>query len=422
MTVELSTLGEVIKETYEGNANTNAYTDDEKSKLAGIESEATKNSPDAYILNRQNHTGVQSSATIIDLPDVLANKVDVVEGKGLSDANFTQAEKDKLAQLEDGHFKGVFVGLQSLEDTHPTGEPGDYAVVDDGVDLVWYQWDTSAWSVRQGESADVTPAQVKTYYESNPDTNAFTDDEKSGLANLLASNRFTFRRRGTWNAETNTPELLNGSGVNGDFYVVTVPGTRDFGVGPFNFRVQDWVIYAGGVWQRLTVADQLLDWDDIQNKPAAVEPRGMIGPSIASCLVHLTANQLTSNEAYWGINWDAAIYDHFGIWSGATLFTMPEWATHARVSATVQWASANASWRALGCQVNGVEPIGSGFVRGLSAAGTAPQFNFQSAIIPVEPGDNIRIMSYQFSGSSLNLTAGSRGQNCWAQIELFESI
>lgn len=418
---ELSTLGHVIKPAYEAQPNTNAFTDAEKSKLAGIESEATKNAPDGDLLDRGNHTGVQAAASIIDLPDLLADKVDAEDGKGLSDANFTQAEKDKLAQLEDGHFKGVFVGLQALEDAHPDGEPGDYAVVDDGVDLVWYQWDSTEWSVRQGESAEITPSQVKSYYESNPDTNVFTDGEKSGLANLLASNRFTFRRRGTWNAATNTPELLNGTGVNGDFYVVTTPGAQDFGVGPFNFRVQDWVIYAGGVWQRLTVADQQIDWGDIQNKPDIVEPRGAIGPPIASCLVHLTENQLTNSGQYWGINWDAAIYDEFGIWSGATLFIVPEWATHARVSATVQWASAGASWRALGCQVNGVEPIGSGFVRGQSTSGTAPQFNFTSAVIPVSPGDSIRIMSYHSSSPTLNLTAGSRGQNCWAQIELFEA-
>src|SRR5690625_1434556 len=40
---ELSTLGGVIKTAYEGEANTNAYTDAEKTKLAGIEEGAEVN-------------------------------------------------------------------------------------------------------------------------------------------------------------------------------------------------------------------------------------------------------------------------------------------------------------------------------------------------------------------------------------------
>ncbi|ABS12973.1 hypothetical protein I6H96_11335 [Brucella anthropi] len=38
---ELSTLGSVIKTAYEGEANTNAYTDAEKTKLAGVAAGAT---------------------------------------------------------------------------------------------------------------------------------------------------------------------------------------------------------------------------------------------------------------------------------------------------------------------------------------------------------------------------------------------
>lgn len=38
---ELSTLGSVIKTAYEGQSNTNAYTDAEKTKLAGVASGAT---------------------------------------------------------------------------------------------------------------------------------------------------------------------------------------------------------------------------------------------------------------------------------------------------------------------------------------------------------------------------------------------
>src|SRR5690349_21649636 len=39
--VELNTLGAVIKTAYEGQANTNAFTDPEKAKLAGLADVAT---------------------------------------------------------------------------------------------------------------------------------------------------------------------------------------------------------------------------------------------------------------------------------------------------------------------------------------------------------------------------------------------
>lgn len=183
--IELNTLGSVIKTAYEGQSDTNAFTDDEKSKLADMELQSTHNSSDAELRDRSTHTGTQSSSTIIDLPNLLQGKVDVSPGKTLSDTNFTQAEKDKLAGLEDAHFKGVHVGLIALQSAYPTADVGDYASVDEGIEGVnWYAWDqdTSEWVRRIGESTEITPAQVKQYYESNPDTNAFTNDEKAKLA------------------------------------------------------------------------------------------------------------------------------------------------------------------------------------------------------------------------------------------------
>ena len=157
---ELSTLGGVIKTAYEGQPNTNAFTDADKAKMAAIEEEATKNATDAQLRDRSTHTGTQTAGTIIDLPDVLAGKVDAVPGKSLSDTNFTAAEKTKLASLEDAHFKGVHVGLPGLQAAHPTGQAGDYAVVDDGVTLTWYQWNDE-WVARAGESTEMTPSQIK---------------------------------------------------------------------------------------------------------------------------------------------------------------------------------------------------------------------------------------------------------------------
>lgn len=74
--IELSTLGSVIKTAYEGESDTNAFTDVEKSKLASIEAEATANASNADLRDRSTHTGTQAAATISDLDDVMASAME----------------------------------------------------------------------------------------------------------------------------------------------------------------------------------------------------------------------------------------------------------------------------------------------------------------------------------------------------------
>ena len=115
-------------------------------------------------------------------------KVDKVVGQGLSDSNYTQAEKDKLAGLESSHFKGQYISLEALQGAFPLATAGDYANVDEGVghDVIRYVWDTSdsAWLPQLGASAQLTASQIKEEYESSPDTNAFTDDDKTKLNDI----------------------------------------------------------------------------------------------------------------------------------------------------------------------------------------------------------------------------------------------
>ena len=75
--------GKVDTETGKG-LSTNDYTNEDKSKLAGIAPNATANSTDTYLLARENHTGTQSADTIVD---GTANKV------------LTKALHDKLSAL-----------------------------------------------------------------------------------------------------------------------------------------------------------------------------------------------------------------------------------------------------------------------------------------------------------------------------------
>jgi hypothetical protein len=60
--------------------------------------------------------------------------------------------------------------------------------------------------------------------------------------------------KGTWDASTNTPTLVNGTGNQGDVYLCNVAGTVNFGAGPIAFFVGDQVIYSGTIWQRASGA------------------------------------------------------------------------------------------------------------------------------------------------------------------------
>lgn len=401
-----------------GGSDTN-FTAEEKQKLAGIQTDATKNATDANLLNRANHTGVQTASSIVDLPDVLATKLDAVPGKTLSDANFTQAEKDKLAGLEDAHFKGVHVGLAGLETAHPTGTAGDYAVVDDGTDLTWYQWD-GGWVARTGESTEITPAQVKAYYESNPDTNAYTDAEKAIVASLGGPGRFSLRRVGTWNAATNTPQLLDGTGTNGDYYVVTTAGTQYFGPGNRRFEEYDWVFFAGGVWNRLPAGNtpaSVVNWSDVQGKPSVLIKRGTISPPIPALRMASAANQSIPASTYQIIsNWSNG-YDIFGIHAGGGKFIMPAWVNHARVCASVYFDPLQADkFIRLRVYKNGTL-ISQGNAWGAGDGNYLAPY-VDTGVIPVSPDDELDLRIWH-NGTSARTIYNSFTD--MVNIELFEA-
>ena len=87
---------EQVKSLYESNANTNAYTDDDKDKLGSVAEGATVNQTNAYLLARANHTGTQAISSVTGLQSALDGKVAVVTGKQLSTEDFTTALKTKL--------------------------------------------------------------------------------------------------------------------------------------------------------------------------------------------------------------------------------------------------------------------------------------------------------------------------------------
>lgn len=63
--------------------------------------------------------------------------------------------------------------------------------------------------------------------------------------------------QGVWNAATNSPTLVDGTGNAGDVYRISVAGTRNLGSGSVIFRLGDYVIYSGSVWQKSGTTDNV---------------------------------------------------------------------------------------------------------------------------------------------------------------------
>ena len=144
-----------IKTSYEANADTNAFTDAEKAKLEGITADAQPNKVEDVQLNG---TSVLDESTKI--ANVTAAAIKTAYESNANTNAFTNAEKSKLAGLT------ADAQPNKVEDVQLNG----VSVLDESTKI-----------------ANVTAAAIKTAYESNANTNAFTDAEKSKLHGIEAS-------------------------------------------------------------------------------------------------------------------------------------------------------------------------------------------------------------------------------------------
>lgn len=109
------------------------------------------------------------------------------ESKAYTDSvALTAEERTKLGGLESSKFLGTFL---TSEDIPTIGAiAGNYADVDAGIDSTVERWiydaDSAVFVRSKGEIAGETSASIKTKYESNPNTNVFTDAEKAKLEGL----------------------------------------------------------------------------------------------------------------------------------------------------------------------------------------------------------------------------------------------
>lgn len=84
-----------------------------------------------------------------------------------------------------------------------------------------------------------------------------------GAANWLSVNGENYK--GSWDASTNTPTLIDGVGLSGDNYKVSVSGSQNLGSGTIAFTVGDLVIYNGTIWEKIEGGVSYVP-EDVANK------------------------------------------------------------------------------------------------------------------------------------------------------------
>ena len=197
-----------IKTAYEANSDTNAFTDADHSKLDGIEAsadvtDATNVDAAGAVMNSDTTTAGMSfvvdednmssnSATKVPTQQSVKAYVDTEVAGVVDSAPSALNTLNELAAAlnDDANFSttitnsiGTKLPLAGGTMTGNIVMSGSQTV--DGRDIS--ADGTKLDTIESNATADQTDAEIKTAYENNSDTNAFTDAEKTKLAGISAS-------------------------------------------------------------------------------------------------------------------------------------------------------------------------------------------------------------------------------------------
>ena len=159
---------------------------------------------------------------------------------------------------------------------------------------------------------------------------------------------------GTWNASTNTPELTDGVGQKGGYYIVSTGGTTSLG-GYTDWEAGDWAIFNGTAWQQVDNTDAVVsvngltgaitlatvassgDYNDLVNLPGmqtiatSASASDLLGGTVANELLSadvvlkdasqtLTAKTYQNAEVY-GDGSVASALSVTGLWDSGSTYT-----------------------------------------------------------------------------------------------------
>jgi len=208
--------------------------------------------------NRYYHDALVNNNPNVSLNTQMRHKHENKPILDATTASYTIEEKQKLASLESSHFKGVYSSYENLTNSITDPQPGDYAYVDagSGNDILNYIWDPSDDTWVNSGSMSPTPSQIKQLYESNPDTNAFTDADKTGLETHLVDHNNPHQVTAEQIGATNILNELktvdgSGSGLDADkvdgFHASQTKSPYSIVVSDSDGKIDNWIeIIDGG--------------------------------------------------------------------------------------------------------------------------------------------------------------------------------
>ncbi|MEA2037224.1 MAG: hypothetical protein U9O94_06950, partial [Nanoarchaeota archaeon] len=202
--------------------------------------------------------GVGTSGQFLKTQGASANPVwDSIGGGGdlLSANNLSDLDDAGIARTNLGLAIGTDVQAynNNLNDIAILTPTSDYLMIGDGTD--WTTVNTANWDKDNTDDLDINSLTVESTI-ADTDTLAIYDTSASAIrkitrANFLSGVTGALTYQGSWNASTNSPTLADGTGTQGQYYVVTTAGSRDLGSGSISFTIGDWIIHNGSEWEKL---------------------------------------------------------------------------------------------------------------------------------------------------------------------------
>lgn len=401
---KVSTLSaEVVKDLYESNTDTNAFTDAEKTKLANIEDNATA--------------------------DMTAAEIKTAYESNIDTNVFTDSEKAKLAGLSASRFLGVFVTLTQLQAAHPSPSEGSFAYVDlgPGTDILTYIWDSTdnKYVPQSGANSVETPETIKLKYEANLDTNAFTDAEKAKLESLDPNGG-----AGVPDGGTTGQVLTKLSDADGDADWADATGGGGGGSAEYPSFIEnagkvlavnsgetdvEWVEQTGGGGgipeapsDGLIYGRQNEDWVEVEGPTVSANHQG--------ARIKLDANETVTILNTWTqFRYYVTDYDTNGFVTvgNPNAFVIPEGVRKVRLTASVKLTTGVNNNHII-FRKNGVIVSGLGETQLDKSGYSNPGAVFNSGIIDVVPGDLLDLAGYWAANAYL------AAESNWFAIEVIE--
>jgi len=144
-----------------------------------------------YTKSQQDAMGTVIGGRIKDAtnPASIATAIDALFDRNI----LTDAERTKLSGLESSKFMGTYTTSTAIPVV--SASTGSYAHVDAGVgsdvELWIYDVNDNVFIKSNSEIAGDTAASIKTKYESNANTNVFTDSQQTKLNGLIEATGVT---------------------------------------------------------------------------------------------------------------------------------------------------------------------------------------------------------------------------------------